>query len=131
MRRLILITGIVAVTASEICAQDPLDFNTINTETYRLYMAGQWDSVIDMGKLSLRQETDFYYLRMRMGIAYYQQKNYRMAACHYKKALKLNQADPAALEQLYYSCLMSGKTEHAMLVRKQFKGDMSLRLPPP
>jgi len=131
MYRIIISIGLLVGISSGIRAQEAVYFNTINQESYELYLAGQWDSVIVLGKQAIRQEMDFYYLRMRMGIAYYQEKNYRQAASQFKRALQFNQSAPAALEQLYYAHLMAGQAEQASLVRKQFRGDLSLKLPPP
>jgi hypothetical protein len=130
MYRVIISIGLLLLVVQKTGAQDPVDFNTMNRETYRLYIARQWDSVIVMGKTALGQEMDFFYLRMRMGIARYSLENYRKAAGHFKKALEFNHGDPAAMEYLYYSRLFSGQSEQAKLVRKQFKGDLALRLPP-
>lgn len=112
-------------------AQDQVDFNTIDTETYRLFQEQKWDSVTAMGKEALKQDIDYYYLRMRIGIALYNQKNYRKASTHFTKALTKNQGDAVALEYLYFSRLLSGKTQQANLVRKQFKGSLAIRLPSP
>lgn len=128
MQKLIII-GIIAATASGIHAQEVMDFNSINAETYRLYLAGKWDSLNILGKQALRQGTDFYYLRMRMGIASYETKNFRKAAIHFNRALRLNQGDPGAMEYLYFALLMCGKTEDAMRIRNQFRGELALRLP--
>lgn len=110
-------------------AQGRLDFNTINTETYRFYEEQKWDSLIHIGKEALKEGIDFYYLRMRIGIAYYQNKNYRRAGDHFRVALELNQGDPVALEYLYYSMLFSGQSERSQLIRKEFKGELASRLP--
>jgi len=130
MYRLIISLSLLASISIGIRAQKAVDFNTINRESYRLYLAGEWDSLIVMGKQGIRQDMDFYYLRMRMGFAFYQKKNYRQATVHFKKALKFNQNAPAALEQLYYAHLMAGQAEEASLIRKKFKGDLALKLPP-
>lgn len=130
MHRLIFSICLLMTVFSGLRAQEGVDFNTINQETYRLYLAGEWDSLIVMGKQAFRQDMDFYYLRMRMGIAYYQGKSYRKAVCQFKRALKFNHDAPAALEQLYYAHLMAGNAEQARLVRTQFKGDLALKLPP-
>ena len=111
-------------------AQAPLDFNTLNTETYRLYLAQEWDSVIRLGKQGLQQGMDFYYLRMRMGIASYEKHRYRTASRHFSTALDQNQGDPVALEYLYYSRLLSGQTGQAGITRDQFKGALAQKLPP-
>ncbi|MCK4747631.1 MAG: hypothetical protein KAT15_11365 [Bacteroidales bacterium] len=130
MHRLIATIGFLLFVLSGIRAQEQPDFNRINNGTYRLYLEQKWDSVIVMGNEALKQEMDYYYLRMRMGIAYYHRKNYRIAAAHFTAALDMNQDDPVALEYLYYSRLLSGKRDQANLVRDQFKGDLALRLPP-
>ena len=131
MYRVIISIGLLVSISMGIRAQETVDFNTVNRESYGHYLTGQWDSLIVLGKKAIRQEMDFYYLRMRMGVAYYQEKNYRQAASQFKRALKFNQNEPAALEQLYYAHLMAGQTEQARLVRKQFKGKLALKLPPP
>jgi len=131
MYRLIITIGLILFTFSGIRAQDELDFNTINLETYRLYLAQEWDSLIVLGKEALHGETDYYYLRMRLGIAYYSKQNYRKAAGHFTHALSFNQDDPVSLEYLYFSRLLSGKDDQANHVRKRFKGDLALKLPPP
>jgi len=112
-------------------AQENNSFNRINTETYRFYMEQKWDSLIDAGKEALKAEVDYYYLRIRLGIAYYSKHNYRTAARHFSAALELNSGDPVSLEYLYFCRLYAGQTEQAQQVRKQFKGDMALKLPPP
>jgi tetratricopeptide (TPR) repeat protein len=130
MYRVIFFIAVLASVPSVTNAQDPVDFNTINNETYRLYLSQDWDSVIILGKIALKQDVDYYYLRMRMGISLYSQKKYRQAAGHFKKAMVFNHEDPLAQEYLYYSLLFSGQYEQAILVRKQFKGDLALKLTP-
>jgi hypothetical protein len=75
MRRIIISIGFLVFVSLRIGAQETVDFNTINKETYRLYLAQDWDSVIHLGKHALHHETDFFYLRMRMGIACYSKRN--------------------------------------------------------
>jgi hypothetical protein len=53
---------------------------------------------------------------MRLGIAYYEMKNYGMSAFHFKKALEFNDADPVATEYLFYSYYLSGRTLQAWAV---------------
>lgn len=131
MLRLIATIGLFMYSLSWINAQEQkLDFNTINMETYRLYVEQKWDSLIDMGKGAIKHDIDYYYLRMRVGIAYYNKKNYKKAAGHFTHALSFNQNDPVALEYLYYSKFFSGSQEQANHVRNLFKGDLALKLPP-
>jgi len=111
-------------------AQEGPDFNRINSESYRYYTEQKWDSLIQFGKEALKSDVDYYYLRMRMGIAFFSRKNYRPAAQHFAVALEQHNGDPAALEYLYYCRLYAGQSEQALHVREQFKGDLALKLPP-
>jgi tetratricopeptide (TPR) repeat protein len=130
MYRVIIFIGLVFISILQARAQDALDFNTINTETYRLFLSEEWDSVIALGNRALKQDVDYYYLRIRMGIAYYSRENYRKATIQFQRALKFYPGDPLALEYLYFALLMSGKEEQAGQVRKNFMGDLALKLPP-
>ena len=130
MYRIIISIWLWGVVSLGINAQETADFNTINRETYQLYLSQKWDSVIIMGKQALKQEMDFYYLRMRIGIAYYSKKNYRTAARHFSVALEQNQGDPVALEYLYFSRLYSGQSAQAGWIMEKFKGELALKLPP-
>lgn len=131
MYRVIAPAVLFMLLLSRAGAQEVPDFHNVNTETYRLYLARQWDSLLVMGKDALKADMDYYYLRMRMGIALYNKKKYRQAIAHFERALRLNQGDQAALELLYYCRLLSGQGEAAKLVRKQFRGELALRMPPP
>jgi hypothetical protein len=131
MQRVITAIGISLLIFTWAGAQDGTEFHRINTGTYRLYLEQKWDSLIHMGKEALGRDMDYYYLRMRMGIAYFNKKNYRTAAQHFSVAQEQNSGDPAALEYLYYCRLYSGQAEQAGHVQKAFRGDLALRLPPP
>jgi hypothetical protein len=126
--RLIILT-LMFMLVSALSGQEAPDFASLNQESYRLFLASQWDSVLIYGKKTLRQDVDFYYLRMRMGIARYEKKQYRKAVRHFRKALEFNHGDAAALEYLYYCHLFSGQPGEASLIRAQFRGDQSLSLP--
>jgi len=129
MRNVVLCIGIFLWLPVLADGQEGADFNRINNETYRLYLEEQWDSVILLGKEALKKEIDYYYLRMRIGIAYYHQKNYRVAATHFMKALGMNQGDQVALEYLYYARLMAGQGQQASAIRSRFTGELAIRLP--
>lgn len=130
MYRLIAGIGTLFCLLLAVRAQEGADFNRVNTETYRLYLEQEWDSLTDMGNEALKQGLDYYYLRLRLGIAFHNTKNYRKAASHFSKALEFNRGDPVALEYLYYSLLFSGQDEAARIIRRQFKGDLAQKLPP-
>lgn len=129
MYRVIASIGLFLLIFTGVKAQEKISFNRINTETYRFYMEQKWDSLILTGKEALRADVDYYYLRLRLGIAYYSKSNYRSAARHFSVALELNSGDPVSLEYLYYCRLFSGETEQARHLQTQFKGDLAYKLP--
>jgi len=130
MQRLIVYIGLLFLGLNGLEAQDSMNFTDVNRESYRLFIEEKWDSVIIVGKKGLKQDMDFYYLRIRMGIACYNQKKYRQASRHFKQALEFNRADPLAMEYLYYTLLLSGKAEQASILRSEFKGALAMKLPP-
>ena len=85
--------------------------NLLKTDsvTYTLYEKQQWSELIEVGEAAIKSGIDFYYLRMRLGIARYEQHNYRHAAPHFEKALIFYPGDQLATEYLYYSFLFAGR----------------------
>lgn len=81
--------------------------------TYEQWSENDWDELIETGKQALRQGIDFYYLRYRMGIAYYEKGNYHMARHHFEKAHKMNPGDELLKEYLYYSTIYTGREYEA------------------
>ena len=81
--------------------------------TYYYYNTGLWDSVIDIGKESIYKGHDFYYLRMRMGLAYDYQGNFRLAERQYNQALAFSGNDVNAAYYQYYSAYNGGRKSAA------------------
>ncbi|MCX6268797.1 MAG: hypothetical protein NTW16_15835, partial [Bacteroidetes bacterium] len=102
-----------SLTGVSVMASDKLDFATVYLVTYRCYLDKKWDSVILVGKQALRQDIDYYYLRVRMGIAYFEKAAYFPAATHLKKARQFNSDDPVIASYLYYAYLYSNRVEEA------------------
>jgi tetratricopeptide (TPR) repeat protein len=96
------------------------DFVSVDLKTYNLYLERKWDELIRLGKEGLKKGFDYYYLRMRIGIAHYEKRNYKTAQAHFRKALEFNDGDPVASEYLYYACLFAGQWQQAGLLAKQF-----------
>lgn len=86
-----------------------------NELTYGQYLEKNWTELINTGNEALNQGVDFYYLRVRMGIAYANKKNYRKAIVNYKKAIEFVPNDPVAQEYLYYAYLYSGQGNTAQI----------------
>ncbi len=90
-----------------------LDYSSADRITYLQFSNHQYQELKVTGNLALQQEIDFYYLRMRLGIAYYEEQNYDKALGHFERALAMNPMDTTAQEYLYFSYLFSGRVEDA------------------
>jgi hypothetical protein len=81
--------------------------------TYDLYTHQQWKKLTIAGNEALNDGYDYYYLRIRVGVAYYQLKNYRQSVTQFRKALQFNSSDAFATENLYFALRESGMNEEA------------------
>ena len=106
------------------------DFVSVDTKTYKLYLERKWDELIRAGKDGLKKDIDYYYLRMRMGIAHYEQKHYKASQVHFRKALEFNMGDPVAMEYLYFAYLLAGQNQQARLLARQFTPALAEKINP-
>ncbi|NSW46074.1 MAG: hypothetical protein HPY79_09710 [Bacteroidales bacterium] len=116
MNRKIMVIFLFIFISIKIYSQQT--FLYYDTLTYRLYNQNQWDSVIFHGKNAINQGIDYYYLRMRIGIAYYSLKQYSQALEHFFKAKEYNSND-IVNEYIYYSYLYSGQIRKAYYFTKE------------
>lgn len=112
-RRGILIILLIFILSQEGTAQETINFRQVDSTTYAAYLAGNWDEVIRTGKQALDEDIDYFYLRFRMGVAYYNKHNYRAASRHFYSAGEFNPENGATKEYRYYSYLLSGRHDEA------------------
>jgi len=117
MRFYILILSILVPVG--LSAQEKISFAELDKDTYDLYQKADWKQLKDLGEKGLQAGYDYYYIRMRLGVSYYELNRYEKAASHFRKALEFNDNDPAALEYLYYSLVLSGRTAEAHLLASE------------
>ena len=123
-RALILLLIILSsVAGATLMAANKLDFTTVDMLTYRFYQEKKWDSVIVIGKQALRQDIDYYYLRARLGIAYFEKADYFPAATHLKKARQFNAGDPMVGDYLYRAYIYTNRTDEARILRASMPGE--------
>jgi len=109
-------------------AQTYPDFKNIDKKTYDFYETQNWDSLIIVGKDPLKNNIDYFYLRVRLGMAYYQKQNYIKAVQNFEKALQFNSTDVFALEYLYYSYLFLNREQDAKLLSTKFPESLKSKL---
>ncbi len=126
MRRIVIILFFTGMFIS-LKGQTSKDFGWYDKQTYALYQQQAWDNLVKLGQEALKEGIDYYYLRMRLGIAYYEKGQYRPAARHFTQALTFNSHDPLAVEYLYYAYKFSGRPMDAALVYGKYKHLLSQR----
>jgi len=127
-RKIILIISVWFVLLTIAPGQAVMDFTSLDKQTYELYLEKKWKDLISLGKNGLDNGFDFFYLRMRIGIAYYDLRNYRRAIPHFRKALFFNSKDQYANEYLYYSYLFSGRNADAINLSEKFTAQLKKEL---
>ncbi|MCH7657633.1 MAG: tetratricopeptide repeat protein [Bacteroidetes bacterium] len=120
MRKLILVISTWFVLLTIAPGQAVMNFTTLDKQSYELYLEKRWQDLISLGKNGLDNGIDYFYLRMRIGIAYYELRNYRRAIPHFRKALIFNSKDQFTNEYLYYSYLFSGRNADAINLSEKF-----------
>lgn len=100
----------------------------VDSETYTSFINKEYKTTIKIGKHSLKAGIDFYYLRYRMGVSYYENKNYEAAIPHFEKAKSLDGSDSALLEYLYFAYLYSNQNEKANLLADDFTADLKVKV---
>lgn len=100
-------------------AQDTINFVDLDQQTTQHYYASQWDSVILVGKLGLKNGHDYFYLRVRMGIAYFYQEKYTKAITQLEKARSFNDQDDFTNSYLYLSYKYSGRVADAEVLERK------------
>jgi hypothetical protein len=67
--------------------------SVVDSITYQLYSTGKFKSLIQEGTLAVQHDVDFYFLRLRLGEAYYYERQPLLAIVHFKKALEFQPSD--------------------------------------
>ena len=129
MHRIItIILFIFILSVYSMQAQDTTSFVYVDKITYEQYNEKNWNALIKTGLNAIANGLDYYYLRMRIGIAFYEKKNYSSAQKHFERALDFDPSNETAQEYLYYSYLFSGRDGDAQKLAFTFLPEMKKRL---
>jgi len=121
---LILFASIYQLSGQIYIGNDYKEFDSI---TYAQYINQDWENVLYNGNRALNKNIDYFYLRMRMGIAAYSLGRYPEAANQLEKALTYNSKDATAQLYLYDTYKLLGKNTKAYRLSKSFtKNTLSL-----
>ena len=101
---------------------------SVDAETYELWKEGDWNELIRIGNEALKQDIDFYNLRLRMGAAWYEKRNFHQAIRHFQPAWEMNPDDTVLKEYLYFSNLFSGREYEAAQIKTTMPHQLRNRL---
>lgn len=109
-------------------AQTTWNYYTVDSASYIQFVNKDYKSLWQTGKKALKNDIDFYYLRTRLGISYYEKENYEQALIHLKKANEMNPADTLIQEYLYFSFVFTNRLEDANDLGLSFSESMKKRV---
>ncbi len=110
--RIVIVALLFGFTVSMLNGQN-LSFVKADSLTYQYYLAKNWKEVLQVGDKAIASGYDYYYLRMRMGIAAHEKANYVLARKHLQAALQFNPKDPEALRYLVAGRLLRNQLSQA------------------
>jgi hypothetical protein len=85
----------------------------VDSVSYSLAFQGKHNELVSLSNKAFKNDIDFYYLRLRLGISYFNKKQYLIALEHFSKALEFYPADFTTKEYIFYCNLDLGNTERA------------------
>jgi len=113
MGKIGILTVLLYCCSVTLFSQQECDFLQVDSITYNAYLTADWDKVLSTGKKAVKDGIDYYYLRQRMGIAYFSKENYRAASRQFVAAAKHDPGNEITQNLLYYSLLYSGQFPEA------------------
>ncbi len=120
MSKRIGIGTILVLIIIQLSAQQEWNYPEVDRESYKLYLEGRWNELIELGKQANQQGIDYFYLQARTGIAYYNLKKYRKSTEYLLKAWVNDQSFEWLQEYLYYSLIYSGRFTEASKIADKF-----------
>ena len=102
-----------------IFAGEKMTFQEVDKTSFELFEKQEWKPLKKFVKEAVKDGFDYYFLRMRGGIACFKLEQYIDAADNFEKAMSFNSDDPVAEEYLFYCWLNLNKTKKAIAVFKK------------
>ena len=127
-RNIFYIIPLILLFSISTSAQDKISYPTVDKKTYEQYLNEDWKDLIKTGKEALKHDIDFYYLQVRMGIAFYELKKYPKAVRNFENALNENKKDMLIQEYLYFSYIFSGRYNDARVLAGTFNRELKAKL---
>ncbi len=104
-----------------------MNLATADSITYASWLTGNWNRLIQEGNEALAQGIDFYYLRYRLGVAWFEKGDYHRAIHHFEHAWAANPYDIILQEYLYYAYLFAGRHAEARILAASFPEELKVK----
>ncbi|KGL64006.1 tetratricopeptide repeat protein [Polaribacter sp. Hel1_85] len=85
-----------------------LEIKEIDSITYALFLKEDWKPILKIGKQANAEGIDFYYLKVRMGIAYFKENKMFSAIQFLEEAYNLDTSNVVVQDYLYWAYRYSG-----------------------
>lgn len=100
----------------------------IDSLTWKLYLEKDWPALRRSARKAFREGIDFYYLRVRAGVAAYEMQKPGSAVRHLEKARETYPDDDFTNGYLYSSLVLAGRDDEANFLAARLNGESRLRL---
>jgi len=124
MGRIGILITLLFYCSLNLFSQQEYDYRKIDSITYKAYLTGAYDTLISTGKKAIKSDIDYYYLRQRIGIAYFKKNNFRAASRQFEAAAQFNPENTITQNYLYYSFLYSGQFPEASYFADKLNANM-------
>jgi tetratricopeptide (TPR) repeat protein len=131
IKRHLLFTCLLLVCVLQYKAQPIANSAVAEQTSLQLYYSGSWQKLEKFGEKAISKGFDYFHIRMRTGIACFEQKKHIKAIKHFEKAIYFNSSDTLALEYLYYSYVFAGRGNEARALIASLPGSLKNRIKPP
>ncbi len=121
-----LIFFLFLCTASFSIKAQQSDYQIIDSISAVKYLNGDWKDLVSFGNKVIANGNDFLALRLRLGYAQFQLKNYSSALIHYQKVLKDDSREQTALSFGFLSNVyLNRDAEAGYLLSQQDRGTIT------
>ena len=111
-----------------VCNAQELTSEQVDSKTYNSFTNKDFNTTIQLGNQAIKQGIDYYFLRYRIGVSYFEKTNYEAAIRNLEKAKEFDSTDPVMLEYLYYSYIYTNRKEKATVLLAILPDDLKAKL---
>lgn len=109
-------------------SKSPLTYTYVDSLSYQQFLDKDFNRLIKTCRQALKAGIDFYYLRTRLAISYYENRKYGSALNQFLFAYKMNPSDLLLKEYLYYSLIFTLRSDAAKILAETFPDSLKNKL---